>query len=182
VRDPHQPIVAHLTRSREEPRSGERSAGGWTAGGHVPARTDTIRFVRERFDDDRGLLAVEYEDDDDRAWLMVFGVTRSGAGDWRVSGAAGGSRSEPSTSVPWANLGGWWDDGIAFAGGRVHGADVRRVRLVAAGGQAAEDDVGESAIALVLANGPFPQPWTVELHDAGGGLVRSHPFHGGRPR
>jgi hypothetical protein len=59
---------------------------------------------------------------------------------------------------------------------------TRKVRLVAAGGQAAEDDIGESATALVLANGPFPQPWTVELQDAAGGIVRSHAFHGGRPR
>ncbi len=52
--------------------------------------------------------------------------------------------------------------------------------MVAAGGETAEDDIGESDIALVLAAGPFAQPWTVELYDAGGGLLRSHPFGGGR--
>jgi hypothetical protein len=43
------------------------------------------------------------------------------------------------------------------------------------------DDIGESGIALVLAVGRFAQPWTVELYNAPGGLLRSHPFHGGRP-
>jgi hypothetical protein len=48
-------------RPRQEPRSVKRSGSSWTAitGGHVPARADTIRFVRERFPDDRGLVAVE---------------------------------------------------------------------------------------------------------------------------
>ncbi len=182
MNDPHEPIIARITRPREEPRSGGRSGSGWTAttGGHVPARFDTIRFMRERFVDDRGLLAVEYEDEDDRPWFMVFGVTRSGAEDWRMTGAAGGGRSEPRSSVPWANLGGWWNDRVAWAGGRVQGAEVREVRLVAAGGETAEDDIGESGIALVLAVGPFAQPWTVELYDAAGNRLRSHPFKGGR--
>ncbi len=146
----------------------------------MPARSNTIRFVRERFLDDRGLLAVEFEDEDDRSWFMVFGVTRSGAEDWRMTGAAGGGRTEPWIAVPWANLGGWWGDHIACAGGRVHGAEVRKVRLVAAGGESTDDDIGESGVALLLAVGAFAQPWTVELYNAAGGLVRSHPFSGGR--
>jgi hypothetical protein len=182
VNNPHEPIIAHLGRPREEPKSVEHSGSGWTAttGGHVPARADTIQFVRERFVDDSGLLAVEYEDEDDRSWFMVFGVTRGAARDWRMTGAAGGGRTEPPSSVPWANLGGWWSDRVACAGGRVHGAEVRTVRLVAAGGETA-DDITESGIALVLAVGPFAQPWTVELYDAAGALLRSHPFQGGRP-
>ena len=181
--DPHEPIINRLTRPREEPRSVSQPGSGWTAtvGGHVPARPDTIRFVRERFVDDRGLAAVEYEDEDDRGWFMVFGVRRADADGWRVTGAAGGGRSEPESSVPWANLGGWWNDRFACAGGRVHGANVRKVYLVAADGKIAEDDIGESGIALVIADGPFAQPWTVELYDAAGGLVRRHPFKRGRP-
>ena len=183
VNDQYEPIVARLRRPREKPRAVRRSGSGWgtdTTGGHVPAGPDTIRFVRERFVDDRGLLAVEYEDEDHRPWYMVFGVSRSGAEDWRITGAAGGGRSEPRSSVPWANLGGWWNDRIACAGGRVQGAEVRRVRLVAAAGETAEDDIGESDIALVLAVGPFAQPWTVGLYDAAGDLLRSHPFKGDR--
>ncbi len=184
MNDPHEPIIARLTRPREEPRLVRRSRSGWTAttDGHVPARSDTIRFVRERFVDNSGLLAVEYEDEDDRPWFMVFGVTRSGAKDWRITGAAGGGRSEPPSPMPWANLGGWWNDRVACAGGRVQGAEVRKVRLLAADGETAEDDIGESGIALMLAAGPFVQPWTVELYDAAGGLLRSHPFKSSRSR
>jgi hypothetical protein len=182
VNDPHELIITRLTRPREEPRSARRSGGYSTAtiGGHVPARSGTIRFVRERFVDDLGLLAVEYEDQDDRPWSMVFGVIRGDADDWRMTGAAGGGQCEARSSVPWANLGGWWNERVACAGGRVHGAEVRNVRLVAAGGETAEDDIGGSGIALVLAVGPFAQPWTVELYDAAGALLRSHPFSGGR--
>lgn len=181
MNDPHDPIIARLRRPREEPRSIRRSASGVTAitGGHVPARPDTIRFVRERFVGDHGLLAVEYEDEDDRSWFTVFGVTRSSADqDWRMTGAAGGGRSEPQRPVPWANLGGWWNDRVACVGGPVHGDQVRKVRLVAAGGEVAEDDIGESSIALVIAFGRFHQPWSVELYDEAGGLVRTHQFRG----
>lgn len=182
MNDPHELIVARLTRPREEPKSSSRSESGWTAirGGHVPARLETIRFVRERFVDDRGLAAVEYDDTDDRAWFMVVGVIRSGDGDWRITGAAGGGRSEPRSSAPWANLGFWCGDRVSCAGGRVHGAEVRKVRILAADGETADDDIGKSGVALVLAHGAFPQPWTVELYDAAGGLLRSHPLVGGR--
>jgi hypothetical protein len=182
VSDPHEPIINRLTRPREEPRSVERSDRGWTAtvGGHVPVRPDSIRFVRERFVDDHGLVVVEYEDEDGRAWFMVFGVTRTHAGTWQVTSSAGGSGSQPPITLPWANLGAWWDDRVACAGGHVHGSQVRTVRLVAADGQTAEDHIDESGIALVLAVGPFARPWTVELYDAAGGLVRSHPFNQGR--
>jgi hypothetical protein len=182
VNDPHEPITRQLTRPREEPKSVSRSRSGWTAilGGHVPARPDTIRFVRERFVDDRGLVAVEYDDEDDRSWLMIFGITRIEADGWQVTGSGGGSRFEPESSMPCANLARWRNGCGACAGGRVHGADVRKVRLVAADGKIAEDDIGESGIALVIADGPFTQPWTVELYDAAGSLVRRHPFNGGR--
>ena len=148
----------------------------------MPARADTIRFVRERFVDDRGVVAVEYDDEDDRSWFMIFGITRTDADGWQLTGAGGGSRFEPESSMPWANLACWWNDHGASAGGRVHGAGVRKVRLVAADGKTAEDDIGASGIALLIADGPFTQPWTVELYDAAGELVRTHPFHGGRPR
>lgn len=129
---------------------------------------------------DHGLAALEYEDEDGGSWFMVVGVTRTDAGGWQVTGDAGSSGSSPPSTLPWANLGGWWNDHITCAGGRIHGAQVRRVRLVAADGAATEDDIGESGIALVLAVGPLSRPWTVELYDAAGGLVRSHPFIRGR--
>ncbi|HKA10090.1 MAG TPA: hypothetical protein VKI99_06440 [Candidatus Dormibacteraeota bacterium] len=183
MKDPHELIIANLLRAREEPRSVSRSGGGWTAtvGGHVPARPQTIRFVRERFVDHCGLLAVEYQDEEDQSWFMVFGVRRSSADDWQMTGAAGGGRWEPRSSMPWANLGAWWNQRVACAGGRVHGAEVKKVRLVGADGTTAEDDIGESGIALVLAVGPFARPWTVELYDGAGILLRTHPFSGGRP-
>ncbi len=82
-----------------------------------------------------------------------------------------GARTRPAADCRWR---------CGCAGGRVHGAEVRKISLLAAGGETAEDDIGESGVALVLAVGPFAQPWTVELYDAAGGLLRSHPFSGGR--
>lgn len=184
MNDDHEAIISYLTRPREEPRSVRRSGHGRVAvrvGGHVPVRPNKIRFLRELFVDDRGLLAVDYEDEDGQSWSMVLGIARTDADDWRVTGLAGGSQGEPRSSLPWANLCGWWNDRIAWIGGRVHGADIRMVRLVAADGRASEDDIGGSGIALILIVGPFTQPWTVELYDRSGGLVRSHPFEGGRP-
>ena len=181
--DPQQAVLDWLTRPRQEPRTVTGSASGWTAttGGHVPARRETISFVRERFAGDRAMLAVEYDDDDGQALFYVFGVARDAHGSWRITSASGGGRSAPEGTVPWANLGGSWSDQAAAAGGRVHGPDVRHVRLLAADEQSDEDDIGETGIALLLADGPFPQPWTVELYDGAHRLLRTHPFRGGRP-
>jgi hypothetical protein len=38
-----------------------------------------------------------------------------------------------------------------------------------------EDSV-DDGIALVMARGPFPRPWTAELYDAAGTLAGSHPY------
>lgn len=176
-------VVQALTRPRQEPTVVRRSAGGWVSrlGGHVPARLETIRFRKARFWADYGLLAVEFEDEDDRRHFGVRGVTRQGDGAWTVSGGAGGGGWETSTATaPWANLGAWWDDRRFCAGGRVHGDAVRRLRLVDAAGRTVEDTVDEG-IALVMHMGPFEQPWSVELYAADDTLLRRHPFHGGRP-
>lgn len=157
------------------------SPAGWTAsvGGHVPARRETIRFLKERLDGDQAMLAVEYEDEDGRGHFAVWGLMRHAGGAWKVSGAAGGGRHEPPSTAPWANFGGWRDGRSFRAGGRVHGQEVRSVRMVDATGRAIDDTV-DDGIALLMHAGPFDQPWTVVLCGADGTLLRSHPFPGGR--
>lgn len=163
---------------------GRPALGRWL--GFAPRRarprpTGDDPLPKARFWADYGLLAVEFEDEDDRRHFGVRGVTRQGDGAWTVSGGAGGGGWETSTATaPWANLGAWWDDRRFCAGGRVHGDAVRLLRLVDAAGRTVEDTVDEG-IALVMHMGPFEQPWSVELYAADDTLLRRHPFHGGRP-
>jgi hypothetical protein len=175
--DAREAVVAALTRPRKEPRSDERSAGGWSAttGDHVPARAETIRFVKERQAGDVAMVAFEYTDVEDREWHGWLGVERVD-GAWRTVGGAGGSGANvPRSAAPWANLGCSWGERLFLAGGRVHGDGVARVRLLSAGGDAVEDSI-DDGIALLIATGPFPRPWTAELYDAAGALLGSHPY------
>jgi hypothetical protein len=165
VDDPKAAVITALTRA--------------VAGAHAPARPQTIRVVKERRHADLAMVAVEYDDVQDREWRGMIGLRRIG-GAWAVTGGGGGSRSgEPGSPAPWANFAVVWDQRLFMAGGRVHGVGVSRVRVVSASGGAGEDSV-DDGIALVMADGPFPRPWTVELYDAAGGLLRSHPCPGGR--
>ena len=141
----------------------------------MPARPETIRFVKERRDGDLAMVAFEYVDVQDRAWEGWVGV-RLTDGVWRVTGGASGSAgNQPRSPAPWANLGSTWSERLSMAGGRVHGEGIVRARLVSTSGAAVEDSV-DDGIALLLAPGPFPRPWTVELYDASGALLGSHPY------
>ena len=175
--DPMAAVVAMLTRPAEEPTSVREGAGGWTArtGGHVPARAETIRAVKERRRGDLAMVAVEYVDVEEREWQGWFGAKRVD-GAWRAAGGSMGSGANPPrSSAPWANFGSAWGQDLFMAGGRVHGEGVARVRVLSAAGGAVEDSV-DDGIALVMEPGPFPRPWTVELYDAAGALVGSHPY------
>jgi hypothetical protein len=175
--DPKAAVVAALTRPAEEPRSVREGAGGWTArtGGRVPARAESIRVVKERRDADRAMVAVEYVDVADREWHGWFGAKRVD-GAWRADGGTTGSGTTlPRSSAPWANFGVVWGEDVFMAGGRVYGDGVARVRMLSSAGGAVEDSV-DQGVALVMAPGPFPRPWTVELYDAAGALLGSHPY------
>jgi hypothetical protein len=178
--DPKAAVAAWLTRAAEEPRSERQGTGGWTAvtGGHVPARPESVRFVKERQDGDLAMVAFEYVDVEDREWHGWLGVERVD-GAWRTVGGSFGSGANPPSPTPWANFGAAWSEGLAMAGGRVHGEGVARVRLLSDSGDAVEDSV-DDGIALLVFAGPFPRPWTAELYDASGALLRSHPCPGGR--
>lgn len=180
---PEEAVVRALTRPRQESRVIRRTANGGVArlGGHVPARPETIHFLKEQIAADTGLLAVAFEDVDGQQYFWTWGVSRQADGGWAVGGGAGGSGQETSTaSVPWANLGAWWNDRHFCAGGRVHDPSVQRLRLVDGAGRTVEDTVDEGIVLLTRA-GPFQQPWNVELYAAAGRLVRRHPFHGAHP-
>jgi hypothetical protein len=179
--DPKAAVVAFVTRPAEEPHSARQGAGGWTSrtGGHVPARPESIRFAKERLAGDLAMVAFEYVDVEDREWHGWLGAERVD-GAWKVNGGASGSGTNPPrSSAQWANFGCMWGERQAMAGGRVHGEGVARVRLLSDAGGAVEDSVDEG-VALLMFAGRFPRPWTVELYDAAGALLRSHPCPGGR--
>src|SRR5262245_30212640 len=110
---------------------------------------------------------------------MVFGVTRSNGGDWSLTGGAGGSLSEPTSPEPWANLGGWWNDRVSCTGGASRARGSGGSAWCSPAARRWTTTSASPAWALMLAVGAFPQPWTVELYDASGHLLRRHPFHGG---
>lgn len=182
MESPRDAILGAITRPRQEPMAVRRSPGGWVSslGGHVPARRETIRFLKERIGADFGLLAVAFDDEDGHDRFMVFGVARQADGGWAASGGAGGSGREPAAAtVPWANFGAWSSNRRFCAGGRVHGEAVRRVRMLDAAGQAIADTV-DGGIALLTRPGHFEPPWSVELYAGDGSLLRRHPLPGGR--
>ena len=120
-------MVAALTREPEAPRSVRHGAGGWTSttGGHVPARPETIRFVKERQDGDLAMVAFEYVDVEDREWHGWIGVERVSE-SWRTTGGStAAGTNPPRSSAPWANFGSVWGERRFMAGGRVHGEGVR---------------------------------------------------------
>src|SRR5437899_4190035 len=179
--DPEDAVLAALTGPAREPGSAQRGEGGWTAttGGHVPARPDSIRLVKERRSGDLAMVAFEYVDVEDREWHGWLGLKRSGDGWGTTGGASGSGRAPTRSSAPWANFGAMYGQDMAMAGGQVYGEGVARVRVTSAAGDAIEDSV-DGGVALVMSPGALPRPWTVELFEAGGALLGSHP-HPRRP-
>lgn len=148
-------------------------------GGHpFQARPDSIRFLKERVEGDRAMLAVEFEDTEGRPWQYVFGAIRQADATWRAAGGAGGSGHGPRSRTPWANFGGWGWPRFLCLGGPVYGEDVTQVRLIDARGRTVEDSV-DAGIALLLSNEPVEMPCQIELRDTNGAVigVQSWPPH-----
>jgi hypothetical protein len=173
------PATAHKDRSK-------RWAGTSYRGGHpYQARPGTIRFLKERVEGDRAILAVEFEGVDNTQWHYVFGASRKAAAGWTADGGAGGGGgTEPQVRGPWANFGGWGWPRFLCLGGRVHGEGVARVRLTDADGRVIEDDVA-NGVALLLSKQPVQMPCRMELLDPEGEVLRTQawpPEPGSRPR
>jgi len=170
-------VVNWLCRPREKVRWEKRRSGGRVTrlGGHVPARPETIRILRERAFGDHALLAVAWRDEDDLNHHGVIGASRQRDGTWRTRGYAGGGGPELERSAPWANFGFWaGPDGALWAGGRIHG-EGQRVCMTDHSGHRVED-VPEAGIGLLMTQGPFKRPVTVELYDGSGTLLRTQPL------
>jgi len=127
------------------------------------ARPETVRILRTVVRGELALAAVEFEDRSGRPWSWAFGAVRGRDGGWKVCGGAGGGLA--SGREPWASLGGWRWSGRWCLGGRVHGEQVRAVRLTDAAGSTVEDVV-EGGYALLIAPEPARRPLRVELLDA----------------
>lgn len=174
-----------ITRPAVPAASTKTGEGGWVAStyrggyGHQ-AVAASIRVVREKIEAGQALVAVEYDDTDGRRWFYVYGAREHADGNWKVSGGSGGSAEGPAAPrSPWANLGGWGNDSLTCAGGRVHGEGVHRVRLRGSTGQSFEDEV-QSDVALLIGDCPFGGRYTVELLDRSGAVLGTH--HWGHDR
>ena len=199
MKTPREAIVLDITRQAVGPspstplahatdqKDGSKTwAGTIYRGGHpYQARPETIRFLKERVEADRAMLAVEFEGIDNTRWRYVFGAARQADGSWTADGGAGsGGEGEPEVREPWANFGGWGWPRFLCLGGRVHGEGVKSVRLIDAGGRIVEDDVA-NGIALLLSNQPVEMPCRLELLDREGAVLRVQawpPQPGSRPR
>src|SRR5207248_3148093 len=101
-------------------------------------------------------------------WSYVYGASLQTNGNWKVSGGWGGSGTgHPQRLLPWVNLGGSGNDSSLFAGGRVYGEGVDRVRLTSPRGRTIEDQV-QDGVALLMGEALFGVSYTVELLDHSG--------------
>lgn len=173
---PRDAIIADLTRPPGTASPGARPGATAYRGGHAfQARRETIRFLKERVEGGRAMLAVEFEDTEGRPWQWVVGVGQQADGTWKADGGAGGSGREPERRSPWANFGGWGWPRFLCLGGRVHGEGVARVRLVDARGHLVEDQV-EKRFALLLSNDAVEMPCRIELLDSAGTVLATQPW------
>ena len=176
---PADAVIASITRPAVAPSSTRSDASGWVAstyrgGSGHQARADSIRVLREKVQGRRALVAVEYEDQDNRPWFFVHGATKQDDGSWTAHGGAGGDGSgliSPNRRLPWANLGGWGNSDFFCAGGRVHGDGVAEIRLVASDGQVVVDHLDQLGIALLIGDTAFGQQFGVELVSSTGEVV-----------
>ncbi|MBJ7601191.1 hypothetical protein [Candidatus Nephthysia bennettiae] len=170
---PLEAIVADITLPAVPGEPGSSPGATVYRGGHAyQARAETIRVMKERHRGRRALLALEFDDTEGRPWWYAYGVLEQADGSWRREGGWGGSRGgELSRPGPWANFGGAGH----YLGGRVHGADVDRVRFVDRGGVIAEDTI-EHGLALLIADAPVRAHGRLELYDMQGKLLANQPW------
>ena len=169
---PREAIVLDITRPPATPSRWAWPGAGkvYRGGNPYQARRETIRFLKERVERTRAMLAVDFEDTEGRPWQYVFSAARQRDGTWKVEGGAGGGGGVSRSAGPWANFGGWGGPKHLCLGGRVHGEGVRRVRLIDARGLVVEDSV-DDGIALLLCSEPVKVPCRLELLDAGGRVL-----------
>jgi hypothetical protein len=180
--DPRQTIIDAITGP-----AGQRSITGQSAGGVqsvlvrggplVPARAETIRFLKERRRGHHRLYAVSYTDQEGRLHLGYHAIAQAPDGSWRSSGGAGGSGNGPPRDRPWVNFAGWWGPQLFCAGGKVIGTDAelaRRVDLVFSDETALEDTV-EEGLVLFLEERSLAPPATARIFDERGALIAEHP-------
>lgn len=169
---PREAIVSDITRPPGTASPGSSPGATICRGGHpFQARSDTIRFLKERVEGNRAMAAVEFEDTEAQPWYCVIGALQQPDGSWKVDGGTSGRGGpEPQPRGPWANFGGWGWPRFLCLGGRVHGEVVSKIRLTDAAGRTVQDTV-ENGIALLLINASVEMPCEIELLDAGGALL-----------
>jgi hypothetical protein len=172
MKTPLEAIVRDITRPAVPSSLGSSPGARIYRGGHpFQARPETIRVLKERVEGARAMLAIEFEDTEQRSWQYVFGAVQRSDGSWEASGGAGGGGGhEPEHRGPWANFGGWGWPRFLCLGGRVYGEGVADIQLVDAKGRATEDHVA-GGIALLLSNDPVEMPCRIELRDSEGAVV-----------
>ncbi len=174
MNSPREAIVADITRPAVPGQPGSSPGATIYKGGHpFEARPETIRLLKETVQGERALLAVEFKDTEGQPWRYVFGAVQQRDGTWRAAGAAGGGGGpEQRRAEPWANFGGWGWPQLLCLGGRVHGDQVRTVRVTDAEGLTAEDTV-ENGYSLLMVLEPVRLPCQVALLDSGGTMLAS---------
>lgn len=180
--DPRQAIIDAITGPAGHRSVTRQSPGGLQSvlvrgGPLVPARADSITFLKERGLGRHRLYAVSYVDQEGRSHLDYVGVTQAPEGSWHRSGGAGGSGQGPLRERPWVNFAGWWGPQIFCAGGQVIGTDAQlagRVELTFSDGTTLGDSV-EDQLVLFLEERSLTPPATARIFDAHGELIAQHP-------
>ncbi|PVG82843.1 hypothetical protein DDE18_10830 [Nocardioides gansuensis] len=145
-------------------------------------RDGSIWLQRSRIEGDRGMLAVNFDTDEnpggDCSYISFWGVAREPTG-WGLAGGAYSCRLGEGghTSRLWFRSGGWGTDGDWCFGGITADPDriVRSVRVATGGGSTVED-VPERGVVLIIARDGDLGSATVEMFDARGNLAASGPL------
>lgn len=143
------------------------------------AKATTIRFSQQRSLPQRQIHVVTFvnkKGGQQQKWLCV--VIQNEQGHWYLQ--SGGVLREIINSArnyPWAGLAAGNTENTFYAAGSIitRGFEIQRVRLISPQGEVLEDAVQDNLV-LFLASQPLQWPLQVELYDAKGVLVGSHPF------
>ncbi len=164
-------ILSEGSAPDTQPQQGQTSIGGFGA------KSETIRFIKERSLPHRQLHFVICEDEQGMQWSFTCEVVQGKDGSWRLRGAGAGGGGIPRHSSPRIYIGGSGDDNNQFyAGGYVghNGSTIARVQLVFANNIVLEDTV-ENDIVLFLDDRFIKFPIEARLYDAQGALLNTHP-------
>lgn len=185
--DPEQVILDELAKPVGELETSEPAPPGMPQAGIVRggrlehAELSTVRFIKYRESRRHRIYYVAFRgtipilDDHEHDFRHYHALERTGDGNWRHIGEAGGGGESPIRGTPWLNVAGGWGPDLFYAGGVIEraGENVDRVQVRFADGRVLEDDA-EHDVALFITDQTMAMPATVALLASDGREIAEH--------